>query len=224
MPEQKVQERNHQRNDHSRQHHREPHREPQQERRTDIPRAHYPTPPQIRYPQNMNPHFLQPQFSHPHVHHHGRPQINQFNNFDYRNNADLRRYQHPHFSNPYDGMNNFWNDRHENNYYYDGPRHHHHHHHRHKDDFFPRLLEGIVGGILSGTIVRELEKIEDLSDKPDNDRTKRNNEFEEIDDNDVESRGATREDFTPDRQILLNLDLQARTPADDVNSRFERTG
>lgn len=119
-------------------------------------------------------------------------------------------------------MNNFWNDRWEDNYYYDGHRHHHHHR---KDDFFPRLLEGIVGGILSGSIERELDKLNELSfETSSKDKRKSDVEVQDIDDSDVELSRARREDFTPDQQILLNLELHAKTPTGEVNPRFERTG
>jgi len=215
MPERKDQDHHH-RHEHKRE------RDQHQERRNDVPHAHYPTPPQFRYPQN----FSQQNF-HPHIHQHGHHHAIErvpYSNYDYRQGGDFRRYQQHQFRNPYDGMNNFWNDRWEDNYYYDGHRHHHRHHH--KDDFFPRLLEGIVGGILSGSIVRELDKLNeiDLEATSKDGKKKAELEIKDIDDNDVEIRRVIREDFTPDQQILLNLDLHAKTPAGEVNPRFERTG
>lgn len=226
MPERQEQDRNNQKHDHKqnqrpeprhehrheqRQEHRHEQRyehrqEPahRQERRFEIPHAQYPTPPQFRYPQNFHPTPQQQQ---------------QHNHFDYRNQGDFRRYQQQHFRNPYDGMNNFWRDSWQDNYYYDG-RGHHHHHHRQKDDFFPRLLEGIVGGLLNGTLVKELDKL-DFDKKPE---TKQKAQIEDLDDNDMDNKQIRKEMLTPDQQILLNLDMQSKWQDLDADRRFERTG
>lgn len=218
MSERKEHEHHHHRHEHKR----ERERDQQHDRRSDTPRAHYPTPPQFRYPQHFNPQSIYQNQGHHHGHQHGS-----YSNFDYRHGGDLRRYQQQHFRNPYDGMNNFWRDRYEDNYYYDGYGHghrHHHHHHKHKDDFFPRLLESIVGGILSGSLAREIDKLDrlDLDGKQIEDKKK--TEVTNTDDIDRGFRRASREDFTPDQQILLSLDLHSQTPDGEVNPRFERTG
>lgn len=226
MPERQEQDRNNQKHDHKQNQRPEPrhehrheqrqeHRHEQRyehrqepahrlERRFEIPHAQYPTPPQFRYPQNFHPTPQQQQ---------------QHNHFDYRNQGDFRRYQQQHFRNPYDGMNNFWRDSWQDNYYYDG-RGHHHHHHRQKDDFFPRLLEGIVGGLLNGTLVKELDKL-DFEEKPE---TKQKAQIEDLDDNDMDNKQIRKEMLTPDQQILLNLDMQSKWQDLDADRRFERTG
>ncbi len=230
MPERKEQDRNNQKHDHKqeqrheqRQEHRHEHRhenrhehrheqryehrqerDQRQERRIETPRAQYPTPPQFRYPQSFHPTYQKQQLH---------------NHFDYRDQGDFRRYQQQHFRNPYDGMNNFFRDSWQDNYYYDGHGHHRHHH-RQKDDFFPRLLEGIVGGLLSGALVKELDKL-DFDEKPDN---KQKAQVEDLDDNDIDNKQIRKEMLTPDQQILLNLDMQSKWQDLDVDRRFERTG
>lgn len=101
-------------------------------------------------------------------------------------------------------MNNFWRDSWQDNYY-----DRHHHHHRDRDDFIPRMLESILGGILSGSLVRELDKL----------NVDRNSE--DFDDNDRFER-AFKEDNSPDRQISINLEFSPQT--NGYETRFERTG
>lgn len=118
-----------------------------------------------------------------------------------------RQYHNRHFQNPYDGMNNFWRDSWQDNYYNDR------HHHRDRDDFIPRVLEGILGGLLSGSLVRELDRLNVDGNQTD--------EAEDFDDNDRFDR-AFKEDKSPDRQVSINLDFSPQTSG--FETRFERTG
>jgi hypothetical protein len=77
------------------------------------------------------------------------------------------------------------------------------------------VLEGILGGILSGSLVRELDKlkvdgnqIDKSEDEGDNDRLDR----------------AFRDDKSPDRQISINLDFSPQGQTSGLEARFERTG
>ncbi len=104
-------------------------------------------------------------------------------------------------------MNNFWRDSWQDNYYNDR------HHHRDRDDFIPRVLEGILGGLLSGSLVRELDRLNVDGNQTD--------EAEDFDDNDRFDR-AFKEDKSPDRQVSINLDFSPQTSG--FETRFERTG
>lgn len=138
------------------------------------------------------------------------PQINSWNN---RNDGDHWQHHNRHFPNPYDGMNNFWRDSGQDNYYYDR-----HHHRSDRDDFMPRMLEGILGGLLSGSLVRELDKL-----GLDGKSSSESDEAEDLDDSDRLER-ASKEDYSPDRQISLNLDFSPKGQTTGTESRFERTG
>lgn len=77
------------------------------------------------------------------------------------------------------------------------------------------MLEGILGGILSGSLVRELDKLKVDGNQID--------ESEDFDDNDRLDR-AYREDKSPDRQISINLDFSPQGQTSGLEARFERTG
>ncbi len=79
------------------------------------------------------------------------------------------------------------------------------------------MLEGILGGILSGSLVRELGKL-----KVDG-KSYESDESEDFDDNDRLDR-AFREDKSPDRQISINLDFSPQGQTSELEARFERTG
>lgn len=146
------------------------------------------------------------------------PQINQLGDWNYGGYRDQRQYQNRHFRNPYDGMNNFFRDCDEDNFYFDGNRHRHHR----DNDFLPFLLEGI-GEIIGGTLMRELDKV-----RLDGRQAESNQDAEDIDDNDIDEteNRATRDDFSPDKQISMNLEFkpQGQTSTEQLNSGFERTG
>lgn len=80
------------------------------------------------------------------------------------------------------------------------------------------MLEGILGGILSGSLVRELGKF-----KVDGKSSFESDETEDFDDNDRFDR-AQREEKSPDRQISMNLDFSPQGQTSGLEARFERTG
>ncbi len=80
------------------------------------------------------------------------------------------------------------------------------------------MLEGILGGILSGSLVRELGKM-----KVDGKSLYESDESEDFGDNDRLDR-AFREDKWPDRQISINLDFSPQGQTSELEARFERTG
>lgn len=165
---------------------------------------------QQRHGEPFQPQHLR-QYHHPHLdrhqHHH--------QHFEHPAMQQIpRQFHNRHFQNPYDGMNNFYRDSWQDNYYHN--RHQHHHrHHRDRDDFIPRMLEGILGEIMDGSLFRELDKL-----KVDGKQSKAAEDF----DNDRLERAAFKEDKSPDRQASENLDFSPQGQTSGVDHRFERTG
>ncbi len=111
-------------------------------------------------------------------------------------------------------MNNFYRDSWQDNYYQDRHHQHHHRHHRDRDDFIPRMLEGILGEIMDGSLFRELDKL-----KVDGKQSKASEDF---DDNDRLERAAFRENISPDRQASENLDFSPQGQTSGMEHRFEK--
>lgn len=137
-----------------------------------------------------------------------------------------RQYSHPmhhrhgRFHDPYEGRQNYWRDSWQDNYYHHP--HHHRHHHRERDrEMIPRFIEGILGKILDGELLRDLDiKIKSNESARDDDWKERA----------FQRASAQAHDFSPDEQLSMNLDF---TPQQDKSGpegnaarveRFGRTG
>lgn len=77
------------------------------------------------------------------------------------------------------------------------------------------MLEGILGGLLDGSLGRELDKLGVDG--------KQKRTVEAYDDNDRLERAAFAENESPERQISMDLDFSP-PQASGKESRFERTG